>query len=347
MKKLLAAILIGVLFFGCGKKSNEKPEDLSAKMVTDTSAIKAVPVANTNQQFNLQYKFQKGKTYQYRMTQNTEDNLTLKTDTSISQSLNQSIIYLFNITLTNIDNDGVMEFSCTIPSIKLTADANGQRFFYQSGVTKDTNELKKYSQYEALINNPFSMRVGKNGGVLEVFRADRIVDKFLQLSKLPNQPTPDQKNALRSNIVESVLKPLINQIFREVPSNTVGQDSSWTFAQPPASFLIFKLENTNLYKITGLEKYNDDTLAVVDAGLKSVVSGNTKFDERGASYNFKKPETSASGTIYFDVTKGCIQKANLKTNIHIFFTMEAPTPKGKQKGSKDEVIKTTNILELL
>ncbi len=347
MKKILAAVLIGILFFGCGKKSDEKPEDLSAKMITDTSAIKAVPVDNANQQFNLQYKFQKGTTYQYRMTQSTEDNLTIKTDTSISQNMNQSIIYLFNLTLSNVDKDGVMEFSCSIPSIKLNAEANGQRFFYQSGVTKDTTELKKYYQYEALINSPFSIRIGKSGGVLEVFRADRIVDKFLQLSKLPNQPTAEEKNALRGNIVESVLKPLINQIFRELPSGTIAKDSSWAFTQPPATFLIFKLENKNLYKVTGLEKYNNDTLAVVDAGLQSVVSGNTKYEERGATYNFKKPETSASGTIYFDITKGCIQKANLKTNIHIFFTMEAPTPKGKQKGSKDEVIKTTNVLELL
>ncbi len=347
MKKIIAAALIGFLFFGCGKKSGDKPEDLSAKMVTDTSAIKAVPVANANQQFNLLYKFKKGVTYQYRMTQSTEDNLTLKTDTSITQSLNQSIIYLFNLTLSNVDKDGVMEFSCTIPSIRLNADANGQRFFYQSGITKDTTELKKYYQYEALINNPFSVRIGKSGGVLEVFRADRIVDKFLLLSKLSAQASPDEKNSLRSNIVESVLKPFMTQIFRDIPATALAKDSSWTFAQPPAPFMVFKVENTNLYKITALEKLGDDTLAVVDAGLKSVVTGNNKVEDHGATYNFKKPETSASGTIYFDLTKGCIKKANLNTSIHIFFTMEAPTPKGKQKGSKDEVIKTSNVLELL
>ena len=347
MKKILAVVLIGVLFFGCGKKSDEKPQDLSAKMVTDSSAIKAVPIENVNQKFNLQYKFQKGDSYQYRMTQNTIDNLTFKTDSVITQNLNQSIIYLFNLTVSNIDKDGVMEISITIPSIKLTADANGQSYFYQSGITKDTNEVKKYAQYEALINNPFSVRVGKNSGIIEVFRADRIVDKLLQLSKPPTQPTADEKNALRNNIVESLLKPLVNQIFRELPNSALAKDSTWTHEQPAAPLLIFKLQNTNLYKITGLEKYNNDTLAVIDAGLNSVVTGDTKYVERGATYNFKRPDASASGTIYFDITRGCIQKANLKTIIHISFTLEAPTPKGKQKGSKDESIKTTNVLELL
>lgn len=347
MKKILAALLIGLLFFGCGKKTDEKPQDLSAKMITDTSAVKAVPLENANHLFSLQYKLQKGSTYQYRMTQSTVDNLTFKTDSSITQYLNQSIIYLFDLTVSNIDKDGVMEISCSIPSIKLTADANGQRFFYQSGVTKDTNELKKFVQYEALINNPFSVRVGKSGGIIEVFRADRIVDKMLELSKPAKQPTADEKNALRGNVVESILKPLVNQIFRELPNSSLAKDSTWTHEQPAAPLLIFKLQNTNLYKITGLEKYNSDTLAVIDAGLNSIVSGNTKYEERGATYNFKKPETSAGGTIYFDITKGCIQKSNLRTNIHIFFTLVAPTPKGNQKGSKDEVIKTTNVLELL
>ena len=92
---------------------------------------------------------------------------------------------------------------------------------------------------------------------------------------------------------------------------------------------------------------NDDKIAVIDAGLKTIISGDNKVTDRGATYIFKKPVTSAEGKIYFNISKGCVQKSKTNTRIHISYTMEVPTPKGLEKGTKTETVVNTNILELL
>ena len=348
MKKILALLIFSFLLLGCNKKTENKTEDLSSKLKVDTTQIKTVPLDNPNVNFSIHFKFQKGQTYQYRLASFTDDKKSFKADSIITQLVRQSIVYLADITLNDIDKDGVMEFSCNISSILMNALANGQVLNYQSGKTKDSTDLKTYAQYESLINNTFSLRVGKNGGILEIFHADKIVDKFLQLQKAPPTVTNEQKEGLRNSITQGELKPLLIQIFREMPSQTLMKDSSWANPQPETQFLIFKLDNTNLFKVTGLEKYGSDTLASIEAGLKSIVSGDTKYEEHGTKVNFTRPQPTASGIIYFNLTKGCIQKSNVKTQVNISYTMEGPSPKGgKQKGLITEIVNSSNILELL
>ena len=59
-----------------------------------------------------------------------------------------------------------------------------------------------------------------------------------------------------------------------------------------------------------------------------------KVNQGNVSYSFQKPISTAEGKIYFDVDKGIQIKSRTKTRLEISYTMEANTPKGKQKGSR-------------
>ncbi len=346
MKYFFVLLTFSFLIFGCAKKNNQNQPN-AASFAFDSTDIKTTPVSNPNEAFSLQYNFQKGKDYQYRITSISDDNQTIKADTTILQHITQNVTYLLDLSLSNVDKDGVMEIACNINSVKLDADANGKKISYQTGTSKDTLEKAKFAEYEALIQNPFSVRLTKYGEILEIFRADKIVSKFLELKGAPATISSDEKDALRKNIVDGALRPLLIQIFRQTPQNQVAKDSTWQFNQPPSQFLIYELQNTNTYKVSSLDKYNNDRMAIIDAGLKSVLTGKDEVTNQGVNYKFKKPETNASGKIYFDVDKGCIQKSKTNTLINVFYTMEMKTPKGNQKGSKTEVIKSANIVELL
>ncbi|MHB1687180.1 MAG: DUF6263 family protein [Ignavibacteriaceae bacterium] len=347
MKYVFGFIIFSMLIFGCSKKTDQPAPVTAASFAFDSTDIKTIPVSNPNESFSIRYNFEKGKDYNYRLTSLSDDNQTIKADTTILQHVTQNVTYLLTLTLSNVDKDSVMEMSCNVTSIKLDANANGKKISYQSGLVKDSAEKAQFSEYEALIQNPFSIRITRYGEILEVFRADKIVTKFLELKGAPSTITADEKDALRKNIIEGALKPLLVQIFRQMPQNQVAKDSSWSFSQPPSQFLIYQLQNINDYKVLSLNKYNNDKLAVLDAGLKSIITGKDDFSNRGVNYKFKKPETSATGKIYFNLNKGCIQKSKTNTVVNIFYTMEMTGPKGKEKGSKTEVIKSSNIVELL
>ena len=88
-------------------------------------------------------------------------------------------------------------------------------------------------------------------------------------------------------------------------------------------------------------------LQLLKASIKTVITGNNKAVNQGVSYDFTKPVITASGKIYFDITKGGIikSKVNTKTNMH--FTMEAPSPKGIQKGERWGTTENIYVTELL
>ena len=106
------------------------------------------------------------------------------------------------------------------------------------------------------------------------------------------------------------------------------------------------MTNTLNFKITGFEKYKESNLAVIDAGLSS----QYKISERAkqAKVTVNSPSYKGEGKIYFNLTKGLVEKS--KTNNYLTIEMSTMAPSragGLQKVTQRQYTKTTNILELL
>jgi hypothetical protein len=348
MKCLLSVAVIFLFLFGCGGEKSENEKIASENLYKiDSAEIKTKPTENPNQNFLMRYNLELNKEYKYKIATVSDNVQTIKVDTTISQNVNQKMIYLINVKPTEIDKDSIYEVVCTFNSIKLDAIANNLKHSYQSGVTKDSTELLKFANYEALVNNPFNLRVDNKGNILEIYKTDKIITRYLELQKLEDSITTQERSTLREQISEGAIKPLLSQIFRKLPEKIVAKDSSWTISQPAIPFLVFQLQNNYIYNINALEEYNEDKVAVIDAKLDAKITGNTKVTEQGITYEFNKPSSEASGKIYFNVEQGCVLKSLIKSKTTISYTMEGDTPTGKQKGSRSDVMEYTNIVELL
>jgi len=347
MKHLLILLSFIFILVGC-KKEDDKPVDNKDKYATDTSEIKTLQLENQNEQFYIKYAFDKGKDYEYRLTNIAENTQTVNAnDTLLSQRVKQTLTYLIKLKVLDIDVDSIYEVSFTITSVKLEADANGEKYFFESSTSKDSTDRIRYSEYVAVLNNPFNIRVSKIGEIVEIYKADRIVNEFLKLKGAADSVTAAEKDFLKKDMIERALKPIVVQVFRQLPDKMMAKDSLWTNPQEPTKLMVFQVQNTSTYKIKSLDLFNNDKIAVIDAGLKTIISGNNKVTDRGATYVFNKPTTYAEGKIYFNLAKGCVQKSKTNSKIQISYSMEVPTPKGLEKGMKSEIVLNTNILELL
>ncbi len=346
MKNFLVLLFASLLIIGCSTKKDQ-PVKTADKFAFDTTSIKTVPVDNPSKSVLLEYKFEKGKTYKYRLTTITSSKQIIKADTTLIQDVTQKLTYITKLKPVDVDKKGVMEIEFTFTNIKLDAEANGRKFLYESGVTKDSTEILKYADYESMVENPFTARINKKGELLELFRTDRMLTKLLDMQGYGDSLNTAQKKELKSNLEEGVLKPLLFQIFRKIPSHNVAKDSTWEFILPSSKFMVFLIQNTNTYKFNSLTKSGKDEIAFLTDGMKTKISGKNTFTEKGVTYKFNQPKTDANGKIYFNLTKGCIQKAKRNTKLSLFFTMNADTPTLKQKGSKDTKIENTYIVELL
>ncbi len=347
MKKLLLLILTTILLSACGDKKDKPVVDEKTKYNFDTTDVKTTAVDNPAEAFILGYNFEEGKTYNYRITTIAETKQTINADTVIVQNVNQTINYLLNVKLAAKDEEGLMDLTFTFTSIKLEADANNDHISFESSTVKDSLEKVKFADYFSLINNSFEVRINQTGELLEIGKTDKIVNTFLKIRGLKDSVKTDDISRMKYDLTEGMLKPLVVQVVRKMPGKEMAKDSTWNNVQPASQFMVFQVVNTTLYKILNLEKLDDDKVAVIDAGLKTDVSGNSNYEEGGLKYHFNKPVTNASGKIYFNLSKGCLQKSKTRTDLNISYTMEMQTPQGVQKGRRTEVISNTNLVELL
>ena len=345
MKKLILILLTGLLLFGCGENTKEqKPEEQKDQFTFDTTEIKATPVDNPMQSFYLRYKLEKGKSYNFRLTaiSRDEQTITMK-DTTMNQKMDQTMIYNMKFTPNEVDADSTMQMEAVITSIKVDGVFGDQPIHYQSGTTVDSADIDKYVQYESLVKNPFDIRVSKLGELLDIYRADKIVNKLLDIKGYADSLKADEKANLKNDIVEGMLKPMLSQVFRKLPVQKMSKDSTWKVEQPAAQLLVFQAKNTSFFKITGIEKLDGDLIADVNASLETKIAGKNKLSDRGINYEFNQPETTGGGKVYFNISKGLVQKTKLFTSVTTSFKMESQG----QKGSKKEIISNTNILEFI
>ena len=351
MKNILSIVLLSVVIFvSCQKeKTNEDqkaPEEVASTF--DSTALATTLVDdNEDQSFLFRYKFTPGESFKYRLTTISEREQSITTDSTISDNLSQTIIFIINFKTLSLDADSVAELECTFSSVNLKANANGIAVNYQSGAKMDSTERQKFPEYESLLNNTFSMRVGKQGEIIDIYKIDKIMNKFLSMRGLLDSLTAQDKVMAQQDLTNRSIKPLLAQIFREVPEQRMAKDSTWSYKRESLPIMVFQVDYENLYKVESLEMLGDEKLAVISGVVKTNVSGKQTHSERGISYKFNKPITTAGGKIYFNLNKGLIHKSRSQTNLQNSYTMEMPTPEGVQKASAKEVSSNINVIELL
>ncbi|MCW8814072.1 MAG: DUF6263 family protein [Chlorobium sp.] len=351
MKYLITLFLLStILFFSCQQKKTEEGQKTTEE-VTSTFDSSALPTTNigidSTKSFFLKYNFKPGESFKYRMTVISKNEQSIQTDTVMAAKLDQRLIYIMNFKTESLDKDSIAELVCTFTSINLKANVNGQEITYQSDSGIDSTEKTKFAEYEAFLNNPFNIRVGKQGELIEIYKTDKIMNRFLSIRGLEDSLNAQDKVLFKEDMSNRSIKPLLVQIFREVPEHQLAKDSTWSYKRESMPVLVFKIDYTNVYKIDKLEMLGDEMIAVVDGMVKTNITGDQTYSERGVNYKFDKPVTSASGKIYINLDKGLIQKSRTETRMETTYKMEMPTPQGTKKGSAREFSSTTNVLELL
>ena len=349
LKYLLVLVAFSFILISCGDKNNDPEKTLTdkEKYSFDSTDLKTDGIDDSGKPFLMEYKLKKGDKVVYRLTTISNNTQTITMDTIITAGMSQKIIYLLDLVVKEVDEEGATEAEIKINSIKMEASANGETFNFEAGKDIDSAKTRQFAEFQSLYNNAFSVRFSKKGDILEVFKADKISNKFLELKGAADTISTDESTLIRNDLINGVLKPLVTQIIRKVSDKEVYKDSTWQIQQAPVPLMVYQINYTNTYKLESVEKLDDNRVAIIEAGIDFKYSGQSKVNQGNVFYSFQKPISTAQGKIYFDVDRGIQIKSRTKTRLEISYTMEANTPQGTQKGSRRDIITNTNILELL
>jgi len=333
MKKVFLILFLALIIISCGENKDNKKNS-----ATETVTLKDGPIA-------LEYKFNRNDKFSYKMKTLAMQTQSVKTDSTVETKIEQIVEYVFDFDVVDVDAEKISEFNVTISDIKVEVTANNKKFTYKAGTPVKEEDKKNFVEYEAMYNTPFRIRIDKIGEIVEVTRINKIVDNILKLQGVNDSVTVQEKQQFATNLSESAIKPLVQQLFRRTPTQKINTDSTWVFKYP-SNLMVYKVENTTVYKVKSFQKMNDKLIANIDLNLQTIWTGNNTANDRGIAYTFGEPKISGSGNILFNVDRGLVQKSETGTKLEISVTMKANAPR-PMKAIRKDVTENKNYIELI
>jgi hypothetical protein len=338
--KIVSVLLALTIVIGCGKK-----ETIPNAASINSNNLQSIDMSG--QKVFLKYQFKKDEKLRYKLTTITNSIQTIKVDSLMKSSSDQTLTYIFDIEVVDVDKDNIAELAINISSINFSGNINGQKLSYDSKATLSKEDKDKFGEFVTIVNSPFRARVNQKGEVLEVTRIDKMADKMIALRPQMQEITAEQKVTLIKNIGEGEIRPRTQLLFRELTSNEVAKDSSWQLTSP-ATLAVFQMESISKFKVDDFVKAGDDKIAKLSATLTSKWTGNKKGTQDGMNYLFDDPKVTGGGTILFDIDKGLVIKSETTTNVEMGVKVDGKDAAQKMQHSiRKDLSINKNIVELL
>lgn len=355
MKNFKFIILITALTFiiiQCSSETDENKKAISPQDELYELDLTDLQVQMNNEilsdvSFHLAYNFEEGETFSYRITTLSTTERDIQSDSVVIDRFEQKIIRILNFEILSVENDSIAKIKCNISKVNVNVNLNSQKVVYQSGVTTNPVELKKFTEHEGLVNNPFHFRITNYGEILEIFNVENILDRFLELSEHKDSIRAEEKKMMKVELENGLLKPLVGQILREIPKKELRIKSTWQKTIDPASIMIFKIYYTDHFTVNKVAIVDDDRIALINGKATSVIEGEKEHTNNGIKYEFNQPLSEANSEIYFNIDKGLVYKSSSTTNLKLSYRMEVPSAEGTKISKSNELITNTNIVELL
>jgi hypothetical protein len=327
MRKLVLSILAILIIFGC---TEEKKKEETAK----TPEIKTASVPGRL----VQYKFDIGKTIDYRLTTNINSSQSIESDTSFTTSSNQKVTYTFRMEVLSVDNNNIADISIKFNSIIASAEMDGDKLEYDSKYIYSSRERLLYADYEAIKGKSFSVRVSSIGEVLNIYNASKIVNELISIQSQGQKVTAEQRKAFEQGFTEQGLAPIVQQLFKTLTYDKVGINSQWIHRYPSV-LGSFQVENIATFQVKEFYAEKEDSLAKLNAHLSVSWTGQNQVQEQGVNYTFSDPNISGFGTITFNLSEGWVE--NSESTVRMEMEMKADSFDSNQKPMR--AIKKDNV----
>lgn len=311
--------ILAVLFvyiYGCGDKKDDKTNNNKDNKTSDL--IKKDSISG-KEVVQLKYVVKKGDKFNYKMvakTSNMEKSPATE-DKEVKQ--NNEINYYYSKEVNDVDAAGIISYKINFDSINITSSMGEQSIKYNSSVNDSVRQNPAFIQYNAVINNPFFIRVSPQGEITDVYGLEKIFEVLFK--SLGDTLKEKDKQEIKQSFGEESIKEILQQEYQVCPTTPVAVDSNWTKSFN-TTVLFFEVVNNAKYTLKSVEDKNGEKIANVEAAL--VVEFKSKeVKERGMQIKIENSETSGSGKISLNLNRGCISYKETNTNLKLDLKLSA------------------------
>jgi hypothetical protein len=295
------------------------------------------------QKVNLKLRPEVGDTFRYKMNANTISDEKSPATNDQDLHTEQLMTYYYTQVASEISESGVITFKMKYDSITITSKvtANDSTFTetYNSNIEDSVHTLPDFIQFNALIGEYFKLRVSELGEIYDVYELESIHEKIFKA--LGDTLTPQEKASIKESIGAEAIKSIIQNQYQKFPEQEVYRDSSWSFTNE-ANLLIFPIKNLLSYKLLEINDVNGEYVLTIEASL-AVEFISKEQKEKNLTIKLTESNTSGKGTVYFNLSRGCIKKKETRTNLDLNMKLSA----GGQSAKSKQKLTTLLSVELL
>ncbi len=311
---ILSALFIYV--YGCGDKKDDKT--ITDKNNVNSDLIKKDSVTG-RQMVQLKYVVKKGDKFNYKMVAKTSNMEKSPATENKEVKQDNEINYFYSKEVDGVDAAGIVSFKVNFDTITISSSMGDQNIKYNSNVNDSVKLNPAFIQYNAVINNPFYIRVSAQGEITDVYGMEKIYEVLFKA--LGDTLKEKDKQEIKQSFGEESIKEILQQEYQICPAAIVAVDSNWTKSFN-TTVLFFEVVNNAKYTLKSVEDKNGQKIANVEAALV-VEFKNKEVKERGMVIKIENAETSGSGKISLNLSRGCIQKKETLTNLKLDLKLSA------------------------
>jgi hypothetical protein len=168
----------------------------------------------------LQWKYQKGETIRYRMSQKVSSDAN-------GTPVRQEIATTMSLEVNEVDATSVVTLVARYEAV--AARASGiQEYDYDSEKDKEPPDEPAAKMLSKLVGQSFTMRMGPDGKVLDVRGCEKLVEAMSQGLGENEAAREKARQALRQMFSDEAFKSRMQQLVPPVPQGAVKKGGSWS-----------------------------------------------------------------------------------------------------------------------
>jgi hypothetical protein len=329
--KLLFVLLL-LFVVGCGKKE-EKPVNKENPEIL--SLIKKDSLTG-KEEVMMKYIVKKGDTFFYKMTARTATTENSPATEGKDVSQDNEINYFYTKEVQDVDASGIITYKVQYDSITINAQVEGKTIKYNSNINDTIKSNPAFIQYNAVIKEPFFIRVKNNGEITDIYGLEKIHENLFKA--LGDTLKEEEKQTIKDSFGKESIKEILQQEYQMFPDHPVDVDSSWVKSYN-TQLLFFDAVNSARYTLKSIEDKDDQKIINIDA-VQNVEFLNKEVKQRGVKFVIENAETSGTGKIAFNLNRGCITSKETTTKLDLDMRLSA---QGQSAKSVQKVQTNLNV----
>jgi hypothetical protein len=329
-----AILATGAIMAGCasGAKVNQpvkEAEKVSEIKIPQPEVKPAEEVKQVDNKISLQLKFQKGKTYNYKIIRETVSIGVIPMLGEQKSEMCQTIRFSEKVIDVDMNGTATLEMKYNSVQLKLDDPTYGKIDFDSADPAdvKELNESEESLQNDFLktslviIGKPITIKINNTGNILEVTGVQQIIDEVLGDDQM-----------LKDNINIEKLNNAIKQLsyFTYLPEQKVAINDSWARSIDISSLIMGMVKSATI-KATyvGNETIYNRQCAKVNLEIADITFSEETADMFGEMADVQYKADTGSGNICFDINEGTLVKNESKIWMQMIIK-----PKGNMGGSR-------------